>query len=162
MNEATLERLMMDAALGALSPDVEELLAAHVASDPGKVREAEELKQLVGRAREAITVDCPAEPDLRPYWMNERRRVRQMLIGGARLAAMAACVIVGMLIPKPRVERPAPAAVKNTAMPTTVVAVSDAKRQRDGELWSAQRIYQNAVEANRNERPAKTVIRSFQ
>jgi hypothetical protein len=160
MNEATLERLLLDAALGGLSGDVEELLVAHVSSDPAKMREAEELKSLVGRAKEAMREDCPAEPDLRG--MKQRWRMRQAVVWGGRVAAMAACVLVGVFIAKVQSPPVQNQVVVQPPIPQVQVAINDSRPAAEGELWSAQRIYRNALEANRNEKQTRPVIRSFQ
>jgi hypothetical protein len=75
---------------------------------------------------------------------------------------MAACVLVGLLIAKlrPQPVRTEIVVQEKLVAPQAILAVNDPRPS--GELWSAQRIYQNAIDANRNERPAKTVIRSFQ
>ena len=42
------------------------------------------------------------------------------------------------------------------------VAVNDAKPAAEGELWSAQRIFRNAMEVNRSEKPKVGTKRIFQ
>jgi hypothetical protein len=106
--------------------------------------------------------DCRAEPDLRG--MKQRWRMRQAVVWGGRVAAMAACVLVGVFIAKVQsppvqnqvvVHQPAAAAQPQ-------VAIDDSRPAVEGELWSAQRIYRNALEANRNEKQTRPAIRSFQ
>src|SRR5437868_619896 len=103
MNEEILERLMMDAALGGLSEDVGELLMAHLEGDEKKVAEAERLRLLVRSAREAMKEECPAEPDLR---IESRLRRDKWIAWGGRIAAMAACVVIGIGIAHLRPKRP--------------------------------------------------------
>src|SRR5712664_839196 len=100
MNDATLERLMMDAALGALNEDVQELLMAHLARDAGKAREAEELRGLVEKARKAVKEKCPAQPDLQEA--RRRMRIERGRIWGGRIVAMAACLLIGFAIARMR------------------------------------------------------------
>jgi anti-sigma factor RsiW len=160
MNEATLERLMMDRALGALPADVEELLMEHLRGDEGKVREAEEMKEMMGRAREAISAgECRAQPELR---IAQRLRRERVVAWGGRVAAMAACLAVGMFIARlgPERRRDQVVVQKQPSAPNAI-AVNDA-RVGEGELWSAQRIYRNAIEANRSERPGQMLPRGFQ
>jgi hypothetical protein len=159
MNDATLERLMMDAALGGLNDDVRELLMEHVNGNPEKVREAGELRTLVERAREAVREECPdfgelsraAPPDLQ----NARRRFRieSAMIWGGRVAAMAACLVIGFGIARMRPARQVEVVVREKPASASAVAVNDARPAAEGELWSASRIYRNAVEVNRNEKP---------
>ena len=86
MNDATLERLMMDAALAALNEDVQELLMAHLSGDEKRVREVEELRALLGEAREAMKEECPVQPDLRSA--RKRLKIERALIWGGRIVAM--------------------------------------------------------------------------
>src|SRR5213593_2715299 len=100
MDDATLERLMMDAALGAFSDDVQELLMAHLGGDEKKVREVEELRGLMGKAREAMQTECPAQPDLQ--WARRRFRIERAVKWGGRFVAMAACLLIGFGIAQMR------------------------------------------------------------
>src|SRR4051812_40194614 len=102
MNEETLDRLMMDAALGGLSADVKELLMAHLEGDDARRQEAEQLRVLVGRAREAVKEECPAEPDLR---MESGMRRAKWMAWGGRIGAMAACVVIGIVMAQLRPQR---------------------------------------------------------
>src|SRR5882724_11919031 len=103
MNDATLERLMMDAALGALNEDVRELLMAHLNGNPEKVREAGKLRALVERAREVVREECPAQPDLRNAI--SKFRMQRAMVWGGRVAAMAACLLIGFGIARMRPAR---------------------------------------------------------
>src|SRR5689334_15322542 len=103
MNDATLERLMMDGALGALDEDVMELLMAHLAGDEKRVHEAGELRALVERARGAVREECPAQPDLRDAV--SKFRMQRAMVWGGRIAAMAACLLIGFGIARLRPAR---------------------------------------------------------
>jgi anti-sigma factor RsiW len=150
MNDATLERLMMDAALGGLSEDVVELLMAHLERDSEKVHKVEELRALMGKARDAMREECAAQPDLQA--MRGLRSNRTMQWGG-RIAAMAACLLIGFGIARMRPAREVEVVVHEKPANPATVAVNDSRPAAEGELWSASRIYRNAVEVNRNERP---------
>lgn len=54
MNSDVLERLLMDQALGQLDPDVEALLADHLARDPAAATQAHGLQKVVHLATEAV------------------------------------------------------------------------------------------------------------
>src|SRR3954465_225350 len=151
MNDATLERLMMDAALGGLNADVQELLMAHLNQDRKKAREAEQLRALVNQTRAALREECPAQPALQVA--KRRIRIDRAVQWGGRIVAMAACVLIGFAIARMRPAKPVEVVVREKPANSPVVAVNDAHPVADGELWSAQRIYKNAVEANRNEKP---------
>ncbi|HEV8608129.1 MAG TPA: hypothetical protein VGQ99_22530 [Tepidisphaeraceae bacterium] len=150
MNEATLERLMLDAALGALNEDVQELLMAHLAGDEKKARETDELRTLVEKAREAMREKCPAQPDLRV--VGKRLKMERMIAWGGRIVAMAACLLIGFGIARMRPARQVEVVVWEKPANPQVVAVNVARAGQDGELWSAQRVYRNAIEANRSEK----------
>jgi len=160
MNDATLERLMMDAALGAMNEDVRELLMAHLAGDQQKVREVEEWRELVGKAREAVKEECPAQPD--PQAMRRRLRIERAVGWGKRIVAMAACLLIGFGIARMRPARQVEVVVREKPVSSAVVAVNDARPVAEGELWSASRIYRNAVEVNRNEKPKLAAKRILQ
>jgi len=160
MNEATLERLMMDAALGALNEDVRELLMAHLAGDESKARHAEELRALVNQARDAMKEKCPAQPGLQVA--QRRSRLDQTVKWGGRIVAMAACLLVGFGIARLRPARQVQVIVREKPANLPVLAVNDVKPAPEGELWSAQRIYRNAMEVNRNDKPRLETKRIFQ
>jgi len=58
MNDATLERLMMDAALGGMNEDVVELLMAHLEGNSKKARELEEAKLACSIENKEACVMC--------------------------------------------------------------------------------------------------------
>lgn len=118
-------------------------------------REVEELRQLVGKAREVMREECPPQPELRRHW--------RPMVWGVRIAAMAACVLVGIGIGKMQTRPRGNDVVMNQKVePRPAVAVNDARPASEGELWSGRRIYRKAIEANRNEKPARTILRTFQ
>src|SRR5690349_11422320 len=85
MNDQTLERLLIDRSLGALSPDVDELLAAYLATRPDV---KDDFPRVVSAARDAMKQQATAiEPpavesfrielfeDRRPRWRGEVMRL---------------------------------------------------------------------------------------
>src|SRR5258707_9418350 len=100
MNDATLERLMMDAALGGLNEDVRELLMAYLSADEKKVREAEKMQELMAWAREVLGQECPAQPDL--HDVRRRWRMDRGVTWSGRIVAMAACLLIGFGIARMR------------------------------------------------------------
>src|SRR5438105_1840636 len=160
MNDATLERLMMDAALGALNEDVQELLMAHLECDGKKLREVEELRELVGRARKAVSEECPAGPDLQAA--RRRFRIDRAVSWSGRVVAMAACLVIGFGVARLRPQTQVQVIVREKPANLPLVAVNDAKPAAEGELWSAQRIFRNAMEVNRSEKPKVGTKRIFQ
>jgi len=159
MNDSALERLMMDAALGGLNEDVLQLLMAHLQEDSQKVREVEELRRLVGEAREAMKEECPVEPGLREM---PGLRISPVMTWSGKIAAMAACLVIGFAIARMRPARQVEVVAREKPVTPAIVAVNDARPAPEGELWSAQRIYRNALEVNRNEKPKPTAKRILQ
>jgi hypothetical protein len=90
MKPDVLERLLMDSALGRLDPDVEALLADHLAGHPAAGTQAKELQSVVSLAAEVIRTPAPAVDLPRQIgpliW---RHRAEQVL-------ALAASFVVGM------------------------------------------------------------------
>ena len=86
MNNEVLERLVIDRAAGELSPDVAELLKAHLQQNPAAGKEAAEIGETLRLARLAL-VGQPmvALPVVRPSW-----RVPTWAWG------MAACFVCGL------------------------------------------------------------------
>jgi hypothetical protein len=160
MNDATLERLMMDAALGALNDDVQELLMAHLEGNEKKAREARELQKLIRVAKEAMSGDFPAQPAL--HAVRRRFKIERAVTWGGRVTAMAACLLIGFGIARMRPAKPIEVIAAEKPLAPPAVAVSDARSAGDGELWSTQRILRNAIEVNRNEKPRAGVRRILQ
>lgn len=100
MNPETLERLLLDRSLGVLSPDAAALLDAYLARDPDAFRRAAALDATVDLARQAMADDAPAG-QLPPFPAERLQRTavafrRWRIIG--RAAALAACIVLGVLI----------------------------------------------------------------
>jgi anti-sigma factor RsiW len=99
MKTETLEALLLDHALGELSPEVVELLETHLAHNPEAARQAAGLASTVQRARQAmaITQEAPrrslAVERLRQAQMTHRRRAFM-----GELARLAACVVLGLTL----------------------------------------------------------------
>jgi anti-sigma factor RsiW len=86
MKSDVLERLLIDCATGELSPDVEELLEAHLQHEPAARREAAEIEETLRLARLALAGQkVVALPGLRPF-----SRVPSWAW------AMAACFVCGL------------------------------------------------------------------
>ena len=68
MKNDVLERLLIDSAAGELSPDVKELLEAHLQQEPAARREAAEIEQTLRLARLALAGQpAVALPASRPF-----------------------------------------------------------------------------------------------
>ncbi|MCK6482533.1 MAG: hypothetical protein HUU22_19065 [Phycisphaerae bacterium] len=100
MNPETLERLLLDRSLGALSTDAAALLDAYLARDADAVGRAAALVSTVDLARRALA-DGASGGALPPFPAARLRREavvfrRWRAIG--RVTALAACVLLGVFI----------------------------------------------------------------
>jgi hypothetical protein len=113
-------------------------------------------------------MECPAdfgelsraEPDLQG--VRRRMRIDRAAQWGGRILAMAACLLIGFGIARLRPAKEIQVVVREKPANAAVVAVNDARPAAEGELWSAQRIYKNAIEVNKTEKPRAGMKRIFQ
>jgi len=152
MDSETLERLMLDRALGTLPPDCEALLAAYLASHPESASACREIEQTVDLARRSFaekpTKSLPAFPADR-LWRSGRsfRRWRTARIA----AAVAASIAIGFGA-HVWLSRSAP---PSTSWPdAAIVAYNGSVRVSEespegSAFWSGRRLYQRASDARR-------------
>jgi anti-sigma factor RsiW len=99
MKTETLEALLLDHALGELSPEVAELLETHLTHNPEAARQADGLTSTVQLAQQAMAVKQEAPrrslsvERLRQVQMTHRRRAFIW-----ELARLAACVVFGLTL----------------------------------------------------------------
>ena len=139
MKTETLEALLIDRALGALSPEVAELLESHLTQNPEVARLADGLASTVQLARGAV-----GDPTA-PAFFPPMDRVRKTLCAQRRktvaweLSKLAACLLLGLTIGvvsrfdgKPAAERPVTAA---TVRPLLTGDAGDSTEGQNG-FWS--------------------------
>ena len=111
MKPELLETLLLDRALGELSPEVTALLDAHLAQHPDAARRAAELADTLQLAR-AVS-DTPAEAPHRPLDVERLRRTYRAQQSATRryeALRLAACLALGLGLgwlaraPQPHVE----------------------------------------------------------
>jgi anti-sigma factor RsiW len=129
MKSDVLERLLIDQAAGALSPDVAELLEDHLRHEPAAQREAAEIGETLRLARLALSsqrvIPLPRRPFTRsPVWA----------------WAMAACFVCGLSLGifagRGRNDSPHIASVVSAPVhQTAAVTVSD-----ESGFWSLRRL----------------------
>ena len=150
-----LERLLIDRALGELSPDAEALLEDYLAREPEASEKAEEIARTVGAARCALApseeVDSHALPPLLLYG-----RWRFLWRGGARAAALAACLLIGVGVGL-WFSQSRQVIETQVEIAWVVAAQQSGREDSDGteeanrsKIWSARRFYEAAS------RPART------
>jgi hypothetical protein len=130
MNQTTLEQLMMDEAMTALSPDVSELLAAYLGTVPQGDAQLKCWRETADVARHALVATLPVEMPAFPG--GQFRRASRFRLTGA-VSAMAA-ILVGIGIGR-YWERPSSSHIQYAQIIETApapVSVSD--------FWSSERL----------------------
>ena len=150
-----LERLLMDRALGGLSPDVEALLTAYLApntdaaargrefdaaaSAARHVLRGAETPTLLGRGQGEGRLSLPAFPAAQ---IRSLERTRRQLLVVRNVASLAAAVIVGVGLGVAFFRGPATAT--KTIRPPVTFASTAGHATPHGEFWSAQRLYEQS------------------
>lgn len=148
MNDQTLERLMIDEALGALPPDVNELLAAYCA-DTAHERQRKAWQQLALTTREALQ---PRTAEAIPVFPAQAVRVLRFRRTAAMALSAAAMLLFGIGIGfHLHIAQPsaAPAVTAQLANPPPVVAAAGGVP----DIWSSNRLLAVALESKNEGRP---------
>jgi anti-sigma factor RsiW len=150
MKPDTLEKLLLDRALGELSPEAEELLAAWCAEHPADAVAADALAATVALAREATADHAPAPALPRPTWHRAAWRPLP-----AEILRLAACLALGLSLGWFALPRP-PVAAETVAAPglVTVAAVDTAPRPSPSAFWSISARIAEARRDSATARPA--------
>ncbi len=144
IKQEVLERLLIDRALGEMSPEVETLLAEYLSREPASLDETREVSQAVELARRAFAVpeETPRTPRLRVG--GEARFLWRV---GARAAALAACALIGLGVGfwlfggRRAVEKTVeirPAVIAATEIPEQATDTGGSR------FWSIRRLYEAA------------------
>ena len=143
MNAETLEALLIDRALGQLSPDVEMLLAEHLATNPDAARAAARLSETVALAATVLQRPAPRLKLPPPaVALFPPRRFRRGLALAASFAAGVGVALLGLrsVAPQPAVvlaRAPAPAPAVLPAVAPRSVETDPAVRTLP--FWSKER-----------------------
>jgi anti-sigma factor RsiW len=151
MDTETLDRLLMDRALGSLPADTDALLVAYLDYDKAAGARAREFAAAAAAARRLFQQPLPTA--LPPFPAANIRNVEQAQrrVRALRyIASMAAVLVVGiglgLVFPHaPAIETPAPLI---TVVATTPVV---AAHEPEAGFWSTQRLYANVRRAARPE-----------
>ncbi len=162
MKPDVLERLLMDSALGRLDPDVEALLADHLAGDPAAATQARELQSVVKLATDAVRTPLPAiELPGQIHRLVWRHRTEQVF-------ALAASFVVGAgitaLVFHANLRRENVAASRTPAIPSSPTVAGTqtalvASKLDSLPFWSNQRVYLLAATASKAGADAKETRR---
>ena len=155
MKHEALENLLIDRALGQLSPEVEALLAEHLAASPDDARAAAELREVVALATAALhrtkpKLELPPRIVALPRWP----RARRALAMAASFVVGAGVVFLAMRGTSTRPEMP----VAHDTPPAPVMARAPKhspeveRALRKLPFWSKERAYLIAGAANETNR----------
>lgn len=157
MNAETLERLMLDRALGVLPPDCESLLAAYIEKDPQAAAAGREYAATVATARGALADAVPSKlPAFPAQRLTDAQRQYRTFKLARGVAGIAASLLIGFGIHAFFFS-----ASPNDSSRSDPIMVAQATVRNDeptdaGGFWSAQRLYKRAEAAP--QRPAKRLI----
>ena len=162
MDADTLERLLVDRALGGLPPDTEALLSAYLADRAEARALGERIGAAVLGAKAALADGEPARVPLFPADVfRERMAARRRWAVVGRVSGLAACVLIGIGLHA--VWMSGPATVVQGPGSTKIVQRTDnalplpiaAETHRPG-FWSGKQWYEKA-EQNRSERNQRVI-----
>jgi anti-sigma factor RsiW len=166
MDDAALQRLMMDDALGALEPDTRALLAEFLNDRRGPKADYAQWQRLIAAASQAIPASGPETlpefPLRRLQWSRFQRAARLTL-------SAAAMVLIGVGVglrvskssnsTKVAINSPSP---QSANLPHPAPAPSDAAATFGvPDFWSTQRLLASALSANRQPRTQWQWIDSY-
>ena len=172
MDTVTLESLLIDRALGAFSPDVEQLLAAYLTQDAEAAAVAGQFVEVADLAKHSLaartTVPLPPFP-LQRILRAERAGRNRRCVGAA--VAAAACVLMGlglgagMFRGSPTTESD-DVAVSESQVPSDVTAAGDDSNKstsgdrREPGFWSVKLLRERALAMDRS-RPSRPSWRTL-
>lgn len=154
MKPEALENLLIDRALGQLSPEVEALLSEHLHGNPDAARAAAELSEVVALATAAMRqtkpkLELPPRAIVQPRWPHANRALAMaasFAIGaGATFLAMRETA-APREIPTAQLPPAAPAIAKTTHRSPEVE-----RALKKLPFWSKERAYLIAETATKNE-----------
>ena len=148
METEILERLLMDRALGGLSPDVEALLGAYLERDAAPAARGREFELAANRTRQVLRqaqpMTLPPFPAARVQALDRGRR-RLVLLRS--VAGIAAALVLGVGLGAGLDQRLAAhrtTGASALSAPVLVVARAGAEATDSAGFWSAQRLYEQA------------------
>ena len=156
MKQETFERLLIDRACGALSPDVEALVEAYLEMVPEQQRLADEITNTVNWTRLASTRPLPTSlPPLKLAPLRAELPPRFEVRRVGRLAELAAAFVLGAGLAvwafHEQVRAPAPAPFKSTLASQTVGAGGSSPG-----FWSFKRLASKESRSSPREAPRVT------
>lgn len=155
LSREALERLLADHALGALDPDVESLLAAHLQRDADSLKLLQEFGETVALARQAIESSQPQIPQVLPeltLGQAPSRGYRRLWRLGAQMTTAAACLVAGIALGALLFHNSsAPIPAKPGSLPPLVLAERTGPEDEGVSLWSLKRFREQAARRPRKQ-----------
>ena len=139
MKTETLEALLIDRALGHLTPEMDELLGEHLAANPGSARLAAELQETVTLAAAALQRPLPVLklPPPGVAALPPRRAFQPLALAASFLAGIGLTLAAAWVAAPPR-ERPlATAPIVVSVQPASGLAIDPSVRALP--FWSKER-----------------------
>jgi hypothetical protein len=161
MKPDVIERLLLDRALGSLDPDVDALLADHLANDASAATQAREFQDVVHLASEAVRQPiAKVEPPNQIHRLIWRHRAEQAL-------ALAASFVIGVGITALALRANLRREDNSVSLAPSTQSVSTRSQPQDAfvknkieslPFWSYQRLYLLAS-ASAGDENAKEIVR---
>lgn len=145
MDNQTLQRLMIDDALGALEPDVRALLSAYAVAHPGDEAARTQWQELAGMARDAglLTHD-----ELVPPLPHRRLRAVRLWHAGRTTLALAAAILIGVAVGLHLPQQSASVGPQAVVVPVMLApSPAPAVVLSPGDFWSSKRLLASAMAA---------------
>lgn len=130
MNKMNLDALMIDRALGALSPDTEALLEAYLSQNPGMAMDLDRTADTVDLLRDILKEDSPVSlPEFQARDLYRRRRWRR---GSLQAVGMAATLAIGLFLGRSQMVKSS----SSLTVPFAAVAEAEPASQTESGIWS--------------------------
>ena len=139
MKTETLEALLIDRALGHLTPEMDELLGEHLAANPDTARLAAELQETVTLAVVALKRPLPGLklPPPVAATLPPRRVFRALALAASFLAGIGLTLVATRLAAPSRGDAVAPAPIVVSVQPAAGLAIDPSVRALP--FWSKER-----------------------
>ena len=159
MNPETLERLMLDRALGSLPPDCDALLTSYLETRPEAAETCRRMELTVDLARSALAdaraARLPAFPAERLLRTQRSQRIWRLTMG---VTGVAASILIGLVVHatlfRPPPSNPRAPGLSGLAQATPRHLI-DENQDRSG-FWSGRQFYERA--AHPQPQPSKRLI----
>jgi|SRR5678815_2652061 hypothetical protein len=139
MKTETLEALLIDRALGHLTPEMDELLAEHLAANPATARLAAELQETVTLAVAALKRPLPVLklPPPAVAALPPRRVFRPLALAASFLAGIGLTLVATRIAAPPREHAVASTPIVVSVQPAAGLAIDPSVRALP--FWSKER-----------------------